>query len=65
MAAFNAMPNYAEVRQELKAPGYKGERVVLLGVTDPAFIHGLSEVAAHMLRKCGMNVDHQRPTGAR
>lgn len=59
MEVFQGPRDYAKVKRALEAAGYKGEKVVLLGATDPTFIHGLSEVAADMLRKCGMNVDYQ------
>jgi peptide/nickel transport system substrate-binding protein len=52
-------PDYAKVRAELAAAGYRGEPVVLLGVTEPLFSQTLGEVAADMLRKAGMNVDYQ------
>jgi peptide/nickel transport system substrate-binding protein len=59
MAVFEGERDYDKVKRDLAAAGYKGEKVVLLGATDPAFIHALSEVAADMLRRCGMNVDFQ------
>lgn len=59
MNAFHAAPDYERVKRDLTAAGYKGEKVVLLGSTDPAFIQALSEVAADMLKKCGMNLDFQ------
>jgi peptide/nickel transport system substrate-binding protein len=51
--------DYAKVKRDLLAAGYKGERVVLLVATDPAFVGTLGEVAADMLRRAGMNVDVQ------
>jgi peptide/nickel transport system substrate-binding protein len=59
MEAFPSTPDFDAVKRALREAGYKGETVVLLGATDPAFIQGLSEVAADMLRRCGMNVDYQ------
>jgi peptide/nickel transport system substrate-binding protein len=59
MTVFEGERDYDKVKRDLAAAGYKGEKVVLLGATDPAFIHALSEVAADMLRRCGMNVDFQ------
>jgi peptide/nickel transport system substrate-binding protein len=51
--------DYNKVKRDLAAAGYKGERVVLLVATDPAFVGTLGEVAADMLRRAGMNVDVQ------
>ncbi|HWX46497.1 MAG TPA: ABC transporter substrate-binding protein [Roseomonas sp.] len=59
MEVFKGPRDFDKVKRDLAAAGYKGEKVVLLGATDPTFIHGLSEVAADMLRRCGMNVDYQ------
>lgn len=49
--------DYDKVKRDLAAAGYKGEKVVLLGATDPGFIQTLSEVAADMLRRAGMDVE--------
>jgi peptide/nickel transport system substrate-binding protein len=46
-------------RREIAAAGYQGERVALLSPTDLAPIEALSEVAADLLKKLGMNVDFQ------
>jgi peptide/nickel transport system substrate-binding protein len=51
--------DYDKVKRDLAAAGYRGERVVLLVATDPAFVKSLGDVAADMLRKAGMNVDVQ------
>jgi peptide/nickel transport system substrate-binding protein len=51
--------DYDKVKRDLQAAGYKGERVVLLVATDPAFVGTLGEVAADMLRRAGMDVDAQ------
>jgi peptide/nickel transport system substrate-binding protein len=59
MGAFAATPDYDAVKRALQKAGYKGERVVQLAATDPSFIQGLSDVAADMLRKCGINLDYQ------
>ncbi|WP_419899470.1 ABC transporter substrate-binding protein [Roseomonas sp. USHLN139] len=59
MEVFKGPRDYDKVKRELAAAGYKGEKVVLLGASDPAFIGTLAEVAADMLRKAGMNVDLQ------
>jgi peptide/nickel transport system substrate-binding protein len=51
--------DYDKVKRDLAAAGYKGERVVLLVATDPAFVGTLGEIAADMLRRAGMTVDVQ------
>jgi peptide/nickel transport system substrate-binding protein len=47
----------AELKKELLAAGYKGERIVYLSVNDVPRINAIAEVGADMLRKIGMNVD--------
>jgi peptide/nickel transport system substrate-binding protein len=49
----------AAVRRALEAAGYKGEKVVLLVPTDINSMTALSNVAADMLKRVGMNVDYQ------
>jgi peptide/nickel transport system substrate-binding protein len=58
MAALSGPRNYAEVQKALEAAGYGGEKVVLLVSTQP-FFKELSDVAADMMRKVGMNIDYQ------
>ena len=50
--------DYEAVKSQLKASGYKGEKVVLLGPTIPV-TNAISEVAADVLKKIGLNVDLQ------
>ena len=45
------------LKEELKAAGYAGEKVVFLEPTDVPRINAIGEVGADMLRKIGMNVD--------
>lgn len=59
MGVFSGPRDYDKVKRDLKAAGYSGERMVLLGASDPAFIGQLAAVAADMLRRCGMDVDLQ------
>ena len=47
-----------KVKRELKAAGYKGEKVVLLAATDFPVLKAMSDVAADMLKQAGMNVDY-------
>lgn len=46
-------------RAALRAAGYRGERVVLLGPTDIAAPKALSEVTADLFRRLEVNVDFQ------
>jgi peptide/nickel transport system substrate-binding protein len=57
MAALNGPHDVAEVKRELEAAGYKGEKIVYLAPTDVPRINAIAEVGADMLRKIGMNVD--------
>ncbi len=59
MDALVRQPDYDQVRKDLAAAGYRGEKVVFLAATDPPFIKALGDVGADMLQKAGMNVDLQ------
>jgi peptide/nickel transport system substrate-binding protein len=58
MAALSGPRDYAKVRKDLEAAGYRGEAVVFLASTQP-FFKEWSSVAAEMMRRVGMNVDYQ------
>ena len=47
-----------KVQRELKAAGYKGEKVVLLAATDFPVLKAMSDVAADALKRAGMNVEY-------
>jgi len=51
--------DFDNLKRELAAAGYKGERVVMLVGTDSPVNNAASEVAADLLRKMGFNVDYQ------
>jgi peptide/nickel transport system substrate-binding protein len=51
--------DYARVKRDLAEAGYRGERVVFLGIWDIPQYRLLAEVATDMFRKIGMNVDAQ------
>ena len=51
--------DYDKVKADLKAAGYNGEKVVVMGASDLAIIKAEADVGADMLTKCGMNVDYQ------
>lgn len=59
IAALTGPRDYAKVKAELAAAGYKGERVVLLAATDFPVLKAMSDVCADMLQKAGLNVDYQ------
>ncbi|HUZ62570.1 MAG TPA: ABC transporter substrate-binding protein [Acetobacteraceae bacterium] len=56
---FTGPRDYAKVKAEIMAAGYKGEKIVLMAATDFPIIKALNDVAADMLKKCGFNVDYQ------
>jgi peptide/nickel transport system substrate-binding protein len=57
MAALSGTHSVDEIKRDLAAAGYKGERIVYLAPTDVPRINAIAEVGADMLRKIGMNVD--------
>jgi peptide/nickel transport system substrate-binding protein len=57
--ALTGQRNLDEVGQDLRAAGYRGEKVVLIAPASLWRARMFSEVAAAMLRKVGMNVDAQ------
>ena len=59
MASLSGPRDYAKVKADLAAAGYKGERVVLLAATDFPVLKAMSDVCADMLQKAGLNVDYQ------
>lgn len=58
LAVLTGPRDYAKAKKELEIAGYRGERVVLLVSTQP-FFKELSDVAADMMQKVGMDVDYQ------
>ncbi len=55
---FSTPRDMEKVKQELKAAGYKGEKVVLLAATDFPVLKAMADVAADTLKRAGMNVDY-------
>ncbi|MFC0407073.1 ABC transporter substrate-binding protein [Roseomonas elaeocarpi] len=51
--------DFAKVKRDLQAAGYKNERVVLLQADDYPTLKGLAEMAADTLKRAGMNVEVQ------
>jgi peptide/nickel transport system substrate-binding protein len=56
--ALSGPRDYAKVRRELAAAGYRGEPVVVM-MSDIGFLPAISHVGADQLRKAGLNVDLQ------
>lgn len=46
-------------KKELQAAGYNGEKIVFLVPTDIPSLNSMSEIAADMFRRCGVNLDYQ------
>ncbi|HWK47806.1 MAG TPA: ABC transporter substrate-binding protein [Stellaceae bacterium] len=57
MAALKGPADFDRVKRDLKAAGYKGERVVVMVASDFPALAALGNVGADMLQRCGMNVD--------
>ncbi|MGI4953665.1 MAG: ABC transporter substrate-binding protein [Janthinobacterium lividum] len=58
MEALNSPRDMTKVKAELKAAGYKGEKVVLLAATDFPVLKAMADVTADSLQRAGMNVDY-------
>ncbi len=58
MEALNSPRDMEKVKQALKAAGYNGETVVLLGANDLAVVKASADVGNDMLRRAGMAVDY-------
>jgi peptide/nickel transport system substrate-binding protein len=59
MTAVTGKRDYEAVKAALATAGYQGERVVLMSPTDQPQNKAMSDVAADMLKRVGMNVDYQ------
>lgn len=59
MTALTGPRDPAGARRALKAAGCRGERITLVQPTDFPSVTALNEVAADMLRRCGVNLDQQ------
>src|SRR5260221_1428822 len=51
--------DYDKVKRDLAAAGYRGEPIVVLGVSGNSFVPMISLTGVDALRKAGMNVDFQ------
>ncbi|HEY3847983.1 MAG TPA: ABC transporter substrate-binding protein [Acetobacteraceae bacterium] len=59
MSALTSKRDDPAVKKALEAAGYQGEKVVFIVGTDQPTLNALSEVAADMLKRVGVNVDYQ------
>ena len=59
LEVFNPPHDFAKIRSDILAAGYKGEKVVILGVSDLAVLKAETDVGADMFQRMGMNVDFQ------
>jgi peptide/nickel transport system substrate-binding protein len=59
MEALTSPRSLDGVRSALKSAGYAGEKIVFLVPSDLPALNAMSEVAADMFRKVGLNVDYQ------
>ena len=57
--ALSGPRDYDKVKRDLKEAGYRGEPIVVLGVSGNSYIVPISQVGFDQLRKAGMNVDLQ------
>lgn len=51
--------SFDKVKRDLEAAGYRGERVVFVVPTDLPSLNAMSQLAADMFRKVGINLDYQ------
>jgi peptide/nickel transport system substrate-binding protein len=59
LEVFTRPRDYNQVKRDLAAAGYRGERVTFIAATDFPAVNALCEVSADMLRKSGINLDYQ------
>jgi peptide/nickel transport system substrate-binding protein len=59
LAALRGDHDVARARREIEAAGYKGERVAIMTPSDYPRIDALCNVAADLMKRCGLNVDLQ------
>jgi peptide/nickel transport system substrate-binding protein len=59
MEVMNGPRDLAQVKRDLAAAGYNGEKFAFLVPTDLPAINAMSEVAADIFNKLGMNLDYQ------
>ena len=58
MEALNSPRDMDKVRADLKAAGYKNEKVVLLAATDFPVLKAMADVVADTMTRAGLNLDY-------
>jgi peptide/nickel transport system substrate-binding protein len=59
MEAMTGPRSFDKVKRDLEAAGYKGERVVFVVPTDLPALNAMSQLAADMFKRVGINLDYQ------
>jgi peptide/nickel transport system substrate-binding protein len=54
-----AKRDYAKVKKDLEAAGYKGEKVALMVAVNISYLKIMGDVTADVFKKIGLNVDYQ------
>lgn len=54
-----ARTDFDQVKKDLAAAGYKGEKITFLGPSTVTSLHAQSQVADDLLRRMGFNLDYQ------
>ncbi|MDU7521334.1 MAG: ABC transporter substrate-binding protein [Roseomonas mucosa] len=57
MEALTSPRDYDKVKADLKAAGYKGEKITLIAASDFPSLNALAQVGADMFKKAGMEVE--------
>ncbi|MEJ0072022.1 MAG: ABC transporter substrate-binding protein [Pseudomonadota bacterium] len=52
-------PDHEAIKRDIIAAGYKGERVVILGVSDRSSVKVMGDVTADLFQRIGLNTDYQ------
>jgi peptide/nickel transport system substrate-binding protein len=58
LAVLTGKRDVAAVRAAIKAAGYAGEKVVVMGAADAPILKAVADVTADLLQRCGFNVDY-------
>jgi peptide/nickel transport system substrate-binding protein len=58
MEALTTPRDLAKVRDAVKAAGYGGEKIVLLGATDVPILKAVADVTADLMQRVGFNIDY-------
>lgn len=59
LEVMDGAPDYDQVKRNLDAAGYRGERIVFVVPADNAKLNTMSEIAGDMFRRSGVNLDYQ------